>query len=240
MVMIHWFKWEGGNAMPNNRYCLLLCYCKTCTHIVVEVTYLEGDYEAITGVAVAVPAVMVTITVTVTADAAVAVAVDVGVAVAVAVDVGVPTAAVGGTGVLWSIITAAQPLATAARPSPNAATRTAAAAQPPPAATRTAAPTRSPPAATRTDDADRTPTAASRTAASTKGKPTSDAAAAGIPDAAHPSTQDQSTISVAALPAIATTTQDQSTISVAALPALAATAKRATAAFSNHNIQDDD
>jgi hypothetical protein len=230
MVMIHWFKWEGGNAMPNNRYCLLLCYCKTCTHIVVEVTYLEGDYEAITGVAVAVPAVTVTITITVTVD----------VAVAVAVDVGVPTAAVGGTGVLWSIITAAQPLATAARPSPNAATRTAAAAQPPPAATRTAAPTRSPPAATRTDDADRTPTAASRTAASTKGKPTSDAAAAGIPDAAHPSTQDQSTISVAALPAIATTTQDQSTISVAALPALAATAKRATAAFSNHNIQDDD
>jgi hypothetical protein len=222
--MIQWFKRDGDKAMPKNKHGLLLRYRETCTSVVEPVTFQEDNDGVIVGVDVDVAVAAGVAAVTVTSD----------------VGVSVHTAAVGGTGVLWSIITAAQPLATAARPSPNAATRTAAAAQPPPAATRTAAPTRSPPAATRTDDADRTPTAASRTAASTKGKPTSDAAAAGIPDAAHPSTQDQSTISVAALPAIATTTQDQSTISVAALPALAATAKRATAAFSNHNIQDDD
>jgi hypothetical protein len=123
-VMIQWFKWDGDKAMPQNKNDFLLCYHKTCTCAVEAVTCREDD---ITGVAV-----------------------DIAVSVAIAtstVGVGdiVPSAAVGGTGVLWSLntVTVARPLATAAaaRPPPDADTRTtAAAARPQPDAdTRTAA-----------------------------------------------------------------------------------------------------
>jgi hypothetical protein len=117
-------------------------------------------------------------------------------------DIGVPNAAVGRTGVRWSLRTAAQPVATAARPSAAAA-------------------------ATRTDLS-----TAVWDATSTQGKTTFADAAVGIPDAAHASTQYQSTItSVAALPASATANAVADTTKTA-------TATATTAAFSIHNNED--
>jgi hypothetical protein len=156
-VMIHWFKWDGGKAVPNNKDDILLCYRETCTRVVTAVTYREDD---MTSVNVDVAAVV---------DIATAAA-----AVAVAVGIGdsFPTADVGGIGVLWSLSTVAatQPVAIAAadkaRSPPIAATRT------------TDDDARSPPAAaTRTTDAAR-PT-------STHEKTTFATAAYGTPDDAH-------------------------------------------------------
>jgi hypothetical protein len=92
--MVHWFKRDGDKAMPNNKYGLLLCYHETCTPVVAAVTYREDD---ITGVGI-----------DVTADADVAT-----VAAASCDGIGVPTADVGGTGIIWSLstATAAQPVA---------------------------------------------------------------------------------------------------------------------------------
>jgi hypothetical protein len=139
-VMVHWFKWNGDKAMSKNKYGLLLRYCEICTCVVATVsTYWE---DSMVGVDVAV------------AD---------GVATATGVRVRVPTADVGGTGMIWSRGT---DTAAAAQPSLAAATRTTVAAAQPPS-----------------DASTRTTAAAQPT--STQGKPTFAAAAEGIPDAAH-------------------------------------------------------
>jgi hypothetical protein len=88
---------------------------------------------------------------------------------------------------------------------------------------------RPPPAATRTDVS-----AAARDPTSTQGKPTCADAAAGIPDAAHTSTQDQSAItSFAAVPASNTDTAVATTTKTGIATAT-------TAALSIHSNEDDE
>jgi hypothetical protein len=148
-VMIRWFKWNVYKAMSKNKYGLLLSYCEICTYVVAAVNYWEDN---MTGVDVNVD-------------------VAAGVDIATATGVHVPTAVVGVTGMLWSLIT---DTAAEDRPSFAVVTRTTVAAARPP-----------PDVDTRTTDVAQP--------ASTQWKPKF-AAAAGIPDDAH-------TTDVAALPA---------------------------------------